>query len=366
MDITQSNADSVEQSRKVPVIFNGQANQFFSIWIVNIILSILTLGIYSAWAKVRTHRYFYSNTSIDGHVFSYLAEPLQILKGRILALILFGVFSVCVNFFPILGLIVIFLMLFLSPWLINQSLRFNNKMSSYRNVRFGFLGSYGDAFLCFIIYPVIGVLTLYIAFPWVNKKINEYIYNNITFGDKKLESDQLTSQYYITCLTVLGVSIVAFTILSIIAMIFAAITGGIASGAGQLENPTVLASLGGIMGVAMMFGYILILSVLNGIYQAQIRAHIFANSQFQNVAKFESHLTSAKFARLLFVNTLAIIFSLGLAYPWAAIRKARYLAENTQINIQPGANQVIDHCASETSAFGEEAAEVFDIDIALT
>ena len=76
--------------RKGKVSFHGKASEFFSIWIVNLLLSIVTLGIYSAWAKVRTNRYFYGNTDIDGHRFSYLANPLQILKGRIIAVCLFA------------------------------------------------------------------------------------------------------------------------------------------------------------------------------------------------------------------------------------------------------------------------------------
>ncbi|ENY72193.1 hypothetical protein G114_09394 [Aeromonas diversa CDC 2478-85] len=47
----------------------------------------MTLGIYSAWAKVRTQRYFYGSTELDGDRFEYLAEPLRILKGRIIALL---------------------------------------------------------------------------------------------------------------------------------------------------------------------------------------------------------------------------------------------------------------------------------------
>ena len=38
--------------------FTGDAKEFFRIWIVNLALSIVTLGIYSAWAKVRTQPLF--------------------------------------------------------------------------------------------------------------------------------------------------------------------------------------------------------------------------------------------------------------------------------------------------------------------
>ncbi|MEO1140896.1 MAG: DUF898 family protein, partial [Pseudomonadota bacterium] len=63
--------------------FKGTASEYFGIWIVNLLLSIVTLGIYTAWAKVRRLRYFYGNTWLDGHNFEYHAKPIQILIGRI-------------------------------------------------------------------------------------------------------------------------------------------------------------------------------------------------------------------------------------------------------------------------------------------
>ena len=57
-----------------PFYFTGTGGEYFRIWIVNLILSILTLGIYSAWAKVRTNRYFYGNTQVDDTGFEYHAK----------------------------------------------------------------------------------------------------------------------------------------------------------------------------------------------------------------------------------------------------------------------------------------------------
>ena len=79
--------EDVQGDRNIGFEFNGSAFEYFKIWIVNIALSIVTLGIYSAWAKVRTKRYFYGNTTLDGSSFEYLANPISILKGR---LIVFG------------------------------------------------------------------------------------------------------------------------------------------------------------------------------------------------------------------------------------------------------------------------------------
>ncbi|MGA3159250.1 MAG: DUF898 family protein, partial [Steroidobacteraceae bacterium] len=49
-----------------PAEFRGEGGEYFRIWIVNLLLTLLTLGIYSAWAKVRKQRYLYSNTSVAG------------------------------------------------------------------------------------------------------------------------------------------------------------------------------------------------------------------------------------------------------------------------------------------------------------
>ena len=51
--------------------FEGQAGEYFRIWIVNLFLSIITLGIYSPWAKVINTKYLYQNLSIEGHRFDY-------------------------------------------------------------------------------------------------------------------------------------------------------------------------------------------------------------------------------------------------------------------------------------------------------
>ena len=66
------------------------------------------------------------------------------------------------------------------------------------------------------------------------------------------------------------------------------------------------------------------------------------------------------------MNVIAIICTAGLAYPWVKIRTAQFLAQATTVVIDNNADDVLDVMIESQSAFGEEAAEVFDIDIALT
>src|SRR6218665_1194187 len=87
------------------VSFTGRASEYFGIWIVNVLLTIITLGIYSAWAKVRRNRYFYGNTVLLGRSFEYHARGLQILIGRLIVLGAFIVLNVIATLVPILVLL---------------------------------------------------------------------------------------------------------------------------------------------------------------------------------------------------------------------------------------------------------------------
>ena len=73
--------------------FTGRTPEYFRIWAVSLCLSLLTLGVYSAWGKVRKRRYLFAHTRLDGSGFEYRASPVAILKGRLIALALFGGFA---------------------------------------------------------------------------------------------------------------------------------------------------------------------------------------------------------------------------------------------------------------------------------
>ena len=74
--------DAPAASLRNTLRFGGSAGEYFKIWIVNLALTIVTLGIFSAWAKVRSRRYFNGNTFLGDHNFDYHGQPLRILIGN--------------------------------------------------------------------------------------------------------------------------------------------------------------------------------------------------------------------------------------------------------------------------------------------
>lgn len=339
------------------VAFSGQAGEFFGIWIVNLLLSIVTLGIYSAWAKVRTNQYFYGHTRIESQPFRYLATPIQILKGRIIAVIIFALFFIASSLSPVLAVVLALLFMLASPWLIVQSLKFNMRMTSYRNVRFSFHGAYAGAFKYFVLLPVLAVFTLYLAMPWVLKKIDSYICSNTSFGGQKMQINTDTSSYYIAVLVAMAAVMGLVTLMIIVGAVMVGVMA--ATGAADAGMTTVLVT------GAVLVMYFFAFALSGAIYHSMIRNHIFERTELPGIAKFKSEMRVMPYLWLTVTNLLAIIFTLGLAYPWAKIRKAAYLAAVTTVAVYPQADSLVDNVQQSSNAFGEEAAGLFDVDVSL-
>lgn len=93
----------VKKNVVIPFEFSGSGLEYFKIWLVNTILSILTLGIYSAWAKVRRKKYIYGSARLNGAGFEYLADPVKILKGRLIAFVFLVIYSMLTESFPLIS-----------------------------------------------------------------------------------------------------------------------------------------------------------------------------------------------------------------------------------------------------------------------
>ncbi|ONG02999.1 hypothetical protein BWR13_24555 [Escherichia coli] len=52
-------------------VFHGTGERYFLICVVNVLLTIITLGIYLPWALMKCKRYLYANMEVNGQRFSY-------------------------------------------------------------------------------------------------------------------------------------------------------------------------------------------------------------------------------------------------------------------------------------------------------
>ncbi len=215
----------VEHQKTTPVEFRGNAQEYFGIWIVNLLLSIITLGIYSAWAKLRRKKYFYNNTLIDNAAFDYYAKPLSILKGRIVAFIFFFGYSASANLSPYLPILFMLLLFIAIPWLVVRGSIFNARNTSHRGLRFNFVGDVGEAFGLFVGLSFLNLFTLGLATPLVTHQKRQYIVNNHRFGITSFNMKSIINEFFMVYIKLLAIPFIIFVI-SIIGVVVAAVYYG--------------------------------------------------------------------------------------------------------------------------------------------
>lgn len=353
---SSSSSDRGEVTRH-PFRFTGQGGEYFKIWIVNVLLTILTLGIYSAWAKVRNNRYFYGNTHVAGGSFEYLAQPLAILKGRIIAVLLFLAYSFAGNFDPILGLVAALALLGGMPWLIYRSLAFRNRNTALRNIRFGFDGGYGGAAAAFLLWPFLGVLSFGLLLPYAIYKQDRYIVGNSRYGSTPFEFNARIKSYY----KMFGGMLVIF------------IGGGLGVNllfwtiGFNLPMPEEGAALPPETALAMTVAFIGILLVylLAFAYFAARRHNIVYGAAALSDHGFEANMAPVRLAWIQISNWAATLATLGLARPWARVRLARYKAECLTLIAAGSLDAFIAAEEESVNAMGEEMGEAFDFDFGL-
>ena len=324
--------------------FEGKAGEYFRIWIVNLFLSIITLGIYSPWGKVVNTKYLYQNLSIEGHRFDYIAEPIQILKGRLIAVFLLILVAVLSVYFPTVYLMSFIILILLMPWILNRSLSFQLRMTTYRNVSFEFKGDYGNRFWYFLFLPFLSIFTLYLALQAILRRGSEYQINKTKFGNKYFVSSLNSAEFYAASVKLFGAVLAVGIVLGVLTMLTS-------------ESLPILS------GLFLIIGYVLIIALSASIWGALIRNHTFNSSTIPNVASFKSSMEVKAYTGIVFTNVLALIFSLGLAYPWVAIRNMKYLSSTVEVQTEENIDSVINTIKEENSAVLDEVAGAFDIEI---
>lgn len=346
-------ADEPSPPRTCPLEFRGSGAEYFRIWIVNLALSILTLGVYSAWAKVRRLRYLHGSTFLDGSSFGYHGEPLKILKGRAIAFGLFVGYLLLGQVSPVAGAAAAVALFAAVPWLIVKSMVFRLRMTSWRGVRFGFRGDYAGAYKAFAGWPVLAAVTLGILFPRFMYERQRFVVSRAAFGTTPFEFHARLWPFYRTYL-VAGAAVLGFLMLVFGAL--AATTGR----AGSQDAATLamwqLAPL-----LAIMFSYL----IVSGYVQSRILNEVYGTARL-GVHRLHSALRAWPLTWIHLSNVVAVLLTLGLFMPWAQIRLARYRVETLSVEARGSLEAfAADQAGSRPGAAGEEISDFFDVDFGL-
>lgn len=357
----------------LPFSFTGSGGEYFRIWIVNVFLTIITLGIFSAWAKVRRLQYFYRNTWLDDANFDYHGNPIAILKGRILAVVLLVAYNLSGKISPILFIAVAVLIGIVMPYLLLKSFRFRAINTSYRGLRFGFSAPLKSAYKTFLLLPVLTVITLYLLAPFTHQRIKKFQHAHSRFGTTPFHFDAPVGKFY----KIYGVVVLLYMVLigSLAAMLVPLFMAANNVDAGKVAVITTLVFVFFIL-LALVIGPYFIARLQNLVWnhttlgdQSGDEEVAPINPAYHEETKGIHQFESAVKARVLFwiflTNFIGIILTLGLFKPFADIRLARYRLSCMQLMADGNLEEFISQQQRDVDASGEEVAELFDLDIAL-
>ena len=351
--------------------FSGSGGEYFRIWIVNLLLTVATLGIYSAWAKTRRLRYFYRNTQLAGAAFDFRGDPKAILRGRILAVALLGAYHYAFGFSLKAGVVTVALLLAGLPFMMRAALRFRLSNTVYRGLPFGFAGGIKEAYLVYLLpvaifvlpgalvalmpgRPIAGaVFLLYLCWPLMHGAMKAYQHKHLMAGDQRaafpLGTANLAKPYLFAFL--MGLGMLVLCIIAVLVPIFLA--------RGH-KPPDFMAFIPAIVGIVTAY----IVLLMTGPYiTVRMNNLAWSATSFPGVS-ITCAMRVWPYLRLQIVNVLLTLLTLGLYRPFAAVRTWKYRVAHVTVETPDGFEQaVLAARRPPVAAAGDGVADFLGVDL---
>jgi uncharacterized membrane protein YjgN (DUF898 family) len=356
----------------LPLTFSGSGSEYFRIWIVNLLLTVATLGIYSAWAKTRRLQYFYRNTQLAGASFDFRGDPKAILRGRILAVALLATYHYAFGFSLKVGVVTVALLLAGLPFMMRSALRFRLSNTVYRGLPFGFAGGIKEAYIVYVVpvaifvlpgalvalmpgSPLVGVVfLLYLCWPLMHGAMKAYQHKHLMAGDQNatfgLDTADLAKPYVRAFLIGLGVMVIVG--LAIGLSVFLA--------RGQKSTATFAAFLPAILAIVAMYLYVLLM----GPYiLVRMNNLAWSATSFPGV-RITCAMRIWPYLRLQTVNVLLTLLTFGLFRPFAVVRTWKYRVAHITVDAPDGFEQaVLAARRPPAAAAGDGIADFLGVDL---
>lgn len=342
--------------------FSGNGKDLFIIRLVNLMLSIVTLGLYYPWAKAKTLKYLYSETHLDEEPFTFHGTGKEMFKGfvKIMAIILFLYFlptvvrlsGASMSLVLLATLITFVGFMVLIPFAIHGTVRYRMSRSSYRGIHFGYRGSLKELSRIYYWNLFLSVITLGIYVPWMTVKLRGYVMSNIRYGSKEFNYYPDGGELFLINLK--------YGVLSFIAvMLIGFILGGSLGTSSGIEDDFLYK-------IAVFYFFFLItILFVQGFYQKDVFNFHFNRTSISDESehRFFGMMENSEVFSFLIKNVPLLFFTAGIAWPWVQTNLLRMVFYNLQIEGTLNLDNVEQTEASFTDASGEDLGDFLDLDI---
>ena len=337
--------DPQTESRRYPTWYTGDAGEFFLLVIVNWLLTAVTLGIFSFWAKTRVRRHLWAHTTFDGEPFEYTGRGIELFLGAlIVGLILVPflvVFSLVLQTLlatspggaAFLYLMAAAVLLFLFGLAQINARRYQVSRTRWRGVRLALVTRTGQFAVRLFLYRLANIACLGLLTPKVDTFLMSHYIGDMRFGSASARTDYQVGPLYRPFLLSLAATV---AVLALLGGTFAAIneeaigilSAAIADGTPNpmQESPELALTLF----ISAFFFYLagLALLVLAGVYYECHKYRYLARQTTLEGLHFAFAPTLREWIWLYVGNMLLIVFTFGLGYPLALLRSVRFGVNN--------------------------------------
>lgn len=390
---------SAEPGRAIeahPLHFSGTGGGYARVWLVNLLLNALTLGLYTPWARRRTAVYFYDHTEVANSPLEFVAQQKRMVLGFLMLVGLYLAFQIASDTGQDLTVaLLMFAAAALAPWLWGSAMRFRLGNTRWRGLRLQFRASWREIYLAS--WPVFALALIWAAVVvaalgshdpdipnwrppgWLWGAIAaalvgsvlcvirlEYNYQRLLvrqafLGEQAGRWKPVYGDFVRIWLATVGVFILC--------LVLALVLVGLGFGGALYAAVALKSGMGAwlaILGVIVAgLALVVVASAPARAYrEARMFQLVWNQVGVSQIARFKSHLNTRRFIVLRMKNMLLTLLTLGFYRPFALVSEYRMKVDSVTLYVKGGLDQVVGQLqAAPGHGLGDAAADALGLDL---
>ncbi|QZD91479.1 DUF898 domain-containing protein [Qipengyuania xiapuensis] len=345
--------------------FDGTWQDFAKIALPNLLLTIVTLGIYRFWATTRERQYLWSHTRFVDERLEWTGKGMELFIGFVIVAVVLGIPFTLINFIAqglifrgmqewvgVMGLTIFVLTLYLTGLARFRALRYRLSRTRWRGIRggsddpgFGYGWSYFWK-------TMVGQLVLGLLVPWSMTSLWNERWSKMSFGPYRFEAYADSSNIFARYLLFYLAPILLF-----VAMGIAAVTGGgIGGGLGGETGMGIGMGLGIIIA---LFVWFFALGLIAAAFYAKYYREVVAKTLWKDL-NFNFEASTMDWVKLYIGDFFLVVLTLGLGYVFLSYRHWKFFITH----MEASGDILLDELTQSTTAtskHGEGLLDAFDI-----
>ena len=364
--------------------FSGRGGEFVRVWIVNVLLTVVTLGFYTPFARRRTAQYFYSHTLVADSPLEFTAHNRGMVLGFLLMVLVYATFKLAADTGQDAAVSLLLLAgAVLAPYLWASAMRFRLASTRWRGVRLQFNAGWGEVYKAS--WPVFAMALAWMAVaaslgalpkplaPWalllplaalVASLLCvirlEFNYKSLLVLRARVGSHHgrwkpVYSDFLRIWLATLGVFLAG--VLLVGALVGLAVGGSLSLLDGMRGKglAAMLAIAAAVVGAVL--GLFFVSAPARAYREARKHQLVWNNVGVSHIARFRCDLRAGAYVWLRVKNMVLSLLTLGFYRPFAMVSEYRMKVESVTLHVKGGVDQLAGQLVEQQGGFGDAVAD---------